>query len=165
MERCRGRRSSHLKLPITESILSRFSCIPAGRSIPVPLALRPSHSFFPSFVPGNVRLARANSFVITEPDQGDSMRFFSLAGILLYACVAYAQSTGSIRGVVSFEGGQTVAHDATVHLEPAGRTARTAADGSYEFANVPPGRYEVVAHLHFFSDERRTVTVAAGSVV
>lgn len=91
------------------------------------------------------------------------MRFYLLAGTLLFACLASAQSTGSIRGTVSFQAGQTTAHDATVHLEPLGLTVRTSDGGSYEFRDLPPGRYEVVTHLHFFNDERQTVTVTAGA--
>ena len=90
------------------------------------------------------------------------MRFFFAAAILLPACLAQAPSTGTIRGTVSFETGSAVAHDATVHLSPSEITARTDDSGNYTFTNVPPGRYEVVAHMHYFADERKVVEVAAG---
>ena len=97
------------------------------------------------------------------------MRIYSFAGVLFIACLssyAYAQSTsGSIRGAVTFQAGEGAAHDATVHLEPIGRTARTSATGEYEFKDVPPGRYDVVTHLHYFNDERKTITVTAGNTV
>jgi iron complex outermembrane receptor protein len=84
--------------------------------------------------------------------------------MLMAACVAHAQSTGSIRGIVSFEAGRAVAHDTTIHLTPSGRTVRTDEAGNYQFNDLPPGRYEVVAHLHFFNDERKRVEVTAGNV-
>ncbi|MCS6953325.1 MAG: TonB-dependent receptor [Bryobacterales bacterium] len=45
-----------------------------------------------------------------------------------------------------------------------GRTVQTAPDGSYEFRDVPPGTYEVLAHMHLLADERRTVEVPPGGV-
>ena len=84
------------------------------------------------------------------------MRRYLIAAILLSPFYAHAQSTGSIRGNVSFEAGSVAAHDATVHLTPLGRTVRTDDDGSYQFNNVPPGKYEVVAHVHYFNDERKS---------
>lgn len=92
------------------------------------------------------------------------MRRYLIAAILLSPFYAHAQSTGSIRGSVIFEAGSAAAHDATVHLTPLGRTVRTGDDGSYQFNDVPPGRYEVVAHVHYFNDERKTVQVTAGAV-
>ena len=83
---------------------------------------------------------------------------------LFTTCTAVAQTAGSIRGTVSFGAGSAVAHDATVHLSPLDRTVRTDESGKYEFTNVPPGRYEVVAHLHYFNDERRRVEVSAGQI-
>src|SRR3954453_14690638 len=91
------------------------------------------------------------------------MRIHWIAGFFLLASIAEAQAWGSIRGIVSFEGGNVSAHDTTVHLSPLGRTVRTDDAGNYEFKDVPPGKYEVVAHLHFFNDDRRTIEVAAGS--
>jgi iron complex outermembrane receptor protein len=90
------------------------------------------------------------------------MRNYLLAGVLVGACCANAQSTGRIRGTVTFETGRAAAHDTTIHLTPSGRTARTDDAGNYEFSGLAPGRYEVVAHLHFFNDERRVVQVSPG---
>src|SRR5829696_5673132 len=94
------------------------------------------------------------------------MRIYTFAGIFLLACLSYAQSTtGTVRGTVTFQAGKGAAHDATIHLEPTGKTARTTPTGEYEFTDVPPGRYDVVTHLHYFNDERKAVTVTAGATV
>ena len=92
------------------------------------------------------------------------MRSYFVAGVLLTACITRAQSTGSIRGTVTFDGGRSVAHDTTIHLTPLGKTARTDDAGNFEFKDLPPGRYEAVAHLHFFNDERKVVQVSADKV-
>ena len=93
------------------------------------------------------------------------MRTYLIAAILLSPCYAHAQSAGSITGTVTFEAGSVTAHDATVHLEPLGRTVRTGDDGVYRFDNVPSGQYVLVAHVHFFNDEKKPVQVTAGSTV
>src|SRR6476646_7110453 len=92
------------------------------------------------------------------------MRIYWIAGICLLASIADAQSTGTIRGTVSFEAGNVSAHDTTIHLSPLGRTVRTDDAGNFEIKDVPPGKYELVAHLHFFNDERKTIEVTSGAV-
>lgn len=87
------------------------------------------------------------------------LRLLSACFLLSYYC--FAQSSATIRGVVSVKGGSNL-HDATVVLMPLRRSVQTASDGSFEFANIPPGSYELLAHLHAFTDEKRSVQVSAG---
>src|SRR5690606_25404787 len=42
------------------------------------------------------------------------------------------------------------------------QTTETDEDGTYQFADVVPGRYTLLAHLEGFSDASRVVTVTAG---
>jgi iron complex outermembrane recepter protein len=87
---------------------------------------------------------------------------YGLAALLfMLAAAAAAQNTGTITGRVMVRGGSPL-HDATVLLMPLKRTLQTGPDGAFQFANVPPGRYDVLAHLHAFSDEKATVEVSAG---
>ena len=70
-----------------------------------------------------------------------------------------------IRGTVTLERGGGPLHHATVLVVQLSRSVETGAGGGFEFRQVPPGRYEVVAHMHPLSDERRTVEVPAGGSV
>lgn len=53
---------------------------------------------------------------------------------------------GTISGVVTEAGTGNPVENAQVLLNPGGATAVTAADGSYQFVNVPVGTHTVVAH-------------------
>ncbi|MCS6953326.1 MAG: TonB-dependent receptor [Bryobacteraceae bacterium] len=77
---------------------------------------------------------------------------------------AMAQTSGVLRGTARFERNDAPLHDVSVLIVKLGRSVRTAPDGSYEFRDVPPGTYEVVAHMHPLTDERRTVEVPPGGV-
>ncbi len=76
-----------------------------------------------------------------------------------------AQSRGTIRGSISMKETGGPLHDVNVHIVELDRGALSADDGSYEFEDVPPGTYHVVAHLDSnFTEAAQLVTVAAGGV-
>ncbi|HSW49667.1 MAG TPA: TonB-dependent receptor [Bryobacteraceae bacterium] len=75
------------------------------------------------------------------------------------------EATGSIEGTVRLAAtGDTLAR-AGVSISNLGRKAETDAAGRYRFAEVPPGKYEVMAHLHPLSDSRRSIEVTAGQAL
>jgi iron complex outermembrane receptor protein len=76
-----------------------------------------------------------------------------------------AQTTGTIRGSVSIEADESRLHHATVRIPKLRRTAQTEHDGTFEFRDVPPGQYEVVAHMHALTDRRQMVQVTPGATV
>lgn len=82
--------------------------------------------------------------------------------MLLTTAVCTAQSGGAIRGKVTVEG-QPV-HHARILIVQTGRSAETNDDGEFEFRNVPPGNYELIARATALSDSRRTIQVNAGEV-
>jgi iron complex outermembrane receptor protein len=86
-----------------------------------------------------------------------------LSGALLAAVALYgqAQNDGAITGRVTAQTGSPL-HDATVVLLPSGRSLQTSNTGEFQFRGLPPGRYDLLAHLHGFSDERVSVEVAVG---
>ncbi|MCC6590521.1 MAG: TonB-dependent receptor [Bryobacterales bacterium] len=88
---------------------------------------------------------------------------FRLGLLVLVVCeLATAQTAGSIEGSVTLkESGQPL-HHADVLLPKLGRKTDVDAKGSFRFANVPPGDWEIVAHMHSLSDARKRVTVRAG---
>lgn len=77
---------------------------------------------------------------------------------------AAGQQTGALRGTVKLAAQDAVLPHAMVLITKLGRSTLTGADGTYEFSGLPPGEYEVLAHLHPLADERRTVRVPAGGV-
>ncbi len=79
--------------------------------------------------------------------------------VVTAALVCSAAYAGDLRGRVTLEAnGAPVAH-ATVAIPQLGRSAQTDAEGAYEFRNLPPGSYEVMAHMHPLADERRRVEI------
>lgn len=82
--------------------------------------------------------------------------------LALCSIPAFSQQSGTIRGTVKLERNGDPLHHATVYLVEVRRSAESNEEGVYEFRDLAPGKYTVVAHLHPFSDERKTVEVAAG---
>jgi iron complex outermembrane recepter protein len=86
--------------------------------------------------------------------------------VLLIALSAMGQTRprGTLRGVVTLERTGDPVHHATVRIVTLGRSVETNEDGVFEFTNLRPGRYDVLAHLHPLSDARQTVEVLADQV-
>jgi len=85
---------------------------------------------------------------------------------LLYLALAPAApaqvSTATLRGRVTLEGRDTPLHHVTISLAPLRRTTETNDQGEYRFVDLPPGTYDVSAHLHATIDQKQTVELAAG---
>lgn len=99
-----------------------------------------------------------------------SLVLLSLALCICNAARAQTQggsvnSSGTIRGTVIFAANGETVHNATVLLSPSGRTTETNDDGAYEFTNVPPGDYQVIARLPRLPDALVRVTVTNTEVV
>src|ERR1044072_988406 len=72
---------------------------------------------------------------------------------------------GSIRGKVILSDGGTPLHNVIVNLVQLKRSVETDEEGAYEFQNVPPGTYTVLAHMEGVPDQTQQVRVAAGTPV
>ncbi len=95
------------------------------------------------------------------------LRFLTLLLIAALSLVtqpsAAAQSHGSLRGSVSLKESGRALHGVSVLIVELGRSTLSGDDGGYEFNRVPPGRYQVMAHLDsLFTETTRIVTVEAG---
>ncbi len=92
---------------------------------------------------------------------------FAVQALVLTACIALpatAEAAGSLSGTVSMRETGGPMHGANVLIVELGRGTLSDDDGSYEFTNVPPGRYHVVSHLdHIFSEEAKTVEIEDGA--
>ena len=74
-----------------------------------------------------------------------------------------AQTTGAtLRGVVRLAEGTTPLHNVIVTLVQLRRSTETNEQGAYEFQNLPPGNYTVLAHMEGFPDLAQNVTVTQG---
>ncbi len=89
----------------------------------------------------------------------DPMRRFPCLGLVL--TFPLLAQTGMITGKVTLEATGDPVHHATVMLVQLRRSVQTDQQGNYIFQNVPAGSYELLAHMHPFSDERRKTQVTA----
>jgi iron complex outermembrane receptor protein len=89
---------------------------------------------------------------------------YRLVAIVLFASAALAQNTGTIRGTVSLKADNSRLHNASVVITQLRRSVETGPEGTFEFRNVPPGTYDLIAHVHALTDERKRVTVPADGV-
>ena len=73
-----------------------------------------------------------------------------------------AQTAASIRGKVTLANSSEPIQHAHVLLIPSGKGTMSSPTGEYEFNNLPPGRYELVARMSAMSDDRKKIEVKAG---
>jgi iron complex outermembrane receptor protein len=89
-----------------------------------------------------------------------------LLHLLLVLCPAlmFGQTTGSIRGVIAIKETGGPLHDATVVIVELNRTTRSGNDGTFEFRDVPLGRYHLTTHVDsLFNQSTKLVDVEAGT--
>lgn len=89
---------------------------------------------------------------------------FSIAILLLTALSAFSQNSGTIRGKVAY-GDNLPLHDASVSITQTRQSTKTDENGTFQFENIPAGRYTVLVHQEGFADATKIVTVAAGAAV
>ena len=73
-----------------------------------------------------------------------------------------AQGGGAVRGTIKLSDGGTPLHNVIVNLVQLKRSTETDENGAYEFQNVPPGVYTILAHMEGFPDQTQQVRVIAG---
>ncbi len=73
-------------------------------------------------------------------------------------------SVGSVSGTVTLAATGKPVHHASVLLVPLGRVVESDDDGRYRLAEVPAGRYTLVATVNGLSGDRMVVTVTAGGM-
>ena len=87
----------------------------------------------------------------------------TVAFISVLSLQAFGQANATLRGTVTLgESGKPI-HNVIVTIMQLKRTVGTDEQGNYEFKNLPPGRYDVLAHLDRVPDMVQTVDVAAGA--
>ncbi|HYG79576.1 MAG TPA: carboxypeptidase regulatory-like domain-containing protein, partial [Pyrinomonadaceae bacterium] len=72
------------------------------------------------------------------------------------------QGGGAVRGTIRLADGGTPLHNVIVNLVQLRRSTETDENGAFEFQNVPPGTYTILAHMEGFPDQTQQVQVTAG---
>jgi len=86
-----------------------------------------------------------------------------LACVCFLSLQAFGQTNATLKGTVTLgESGKPI-HNVIVTIMQLKRTVGTDEQGNYEFKDLPPGRYNVLAHLDRVPDMVQTVDVAAGA--
>ncbi len=94
---------------------------------------------------------------------------FLLASLLLMTAAtgeenSAAPPVGRIEGKVVLAGSGAPLRHTTVVLIPSNRTTESDDRGAFTFANLAPGRYTLLAHMHALGDERKIVEVKPDAV-
>src|SRR5688500_9700622 len=90
---------------------------------------------------------------------------FGFVYLFLNLSTAVAQSSGTIRGMVTLVVNDIGLHNASVRITQLGRVTDTAEDGTYEFRDVPAGTYQVVATMAGMDSASQSVMVAEAGTV
>lgn len=86
-----------------------------------------------------------------------------LAFFPLLSLLALGQGNASLKGTVTLgENGKPI-HNVLITIMQLKRTVGTDEQGNYEFQNLPPGKYEVLAHLDRVPDIVQSVEVTPGA--
>ena len=91
------------------------------------------------------------------------IRFAALLAAMAFAVDLRAQTQPSIAGTVTLGNSGEPLHGASILIEGLGRTTTSDGEGRFFFDNLPPGTYDLLAHLDsIFTEESELVTVAEG---
>lgn len=77
--------------------------------------------------------------------------------------VINAQSTSGLRGTVTLGGSGKPIHNVLITILQLKKTVDTGDNGVYEFKDLPPGKYDVVAHLDRVPEVVQQVQIGAGA--
>jgi iron complex outermembrane receptor protein len=85
---------------------------------------------------------------------------------LVLSVTAFSQNsagTGTIRGTVTLQPSGIAARNAVVTISELKKSALTDENGTFEFSNTPPGKYQLIAHLDRVPDVVKAVEVTTGN--
>lgn len=92
-------------------------------------------------------------------------KLFPIILTLFFTTTAFSQTNGKITGTIFFGDDNAVLHQATVKVVELKRQAVSNDVGVFEFANVPPGTYTLLAHQEGFADVTQKVEVRPNETV
>jgi iron complex outermembrane receptor protein len=83
-------------------------------------------------------------------------------GLASLPTLAQSTATATLRGTVTLGDTDKPVHHVLITILQLKRTVDTDDNGKYEFENLPPGKYDVLAHLDRVPDVVQTVDLTAG---
>ena len=87
---------------------------------------------------------------------------FALIVLALASLPVLAQSRATLRGTVTLGDTDKPVHNVLITVLQLKRTVDTDDDGKYEFTDLPPGKYEVLAHIDRVPDVVQSIELTAG---
>ena len=87
---------------------------------------------------------------------------FIVLGLINLPVLAQASGTATLHGTVTLSSSGKPVHNVLITVLQLKRTISTDDDGRYEFTDLPPGKYDVVAQLDRVPDVVRTTDLTAG---
>ena len=96
--------------------------------------------------------------------KGNFLWMCAAGALMLGNALAAPQSEGKgrLRGTVTVRDNGSAIINASVLIIQLERSAATDAQGKFDFRDVPPGKYDVISHMHALTDELQTVEIIAG---
>lgn len=88
-----------------------------------------------------------------------------VSALIILLVPAFAQNIpggGMIRGIVQLQPSGVAVRNATVIISELRKSRITDENGEFEFAGVPAGRYQLIAHLDRVPDSVKTIEVSGG---
>jgi iron complex outermembrane receptor protein len=80
--------------------------------------------------------------------------------LCIFAAAGFSQDFGTIRGTVTLTGNDLTLPHVTVLISQLGRSVETGEDGTFEFQQVPPGTYSLIATRTGLTSISRSVQVS-----
>lgn len=92
---------------------------------------------------------------------------FALVVLALASLPSFSQTAGSatLRGTATLGDTNQPVHHVLITILQLKRSTDTDESGQYQFQNVPPGKYDILAHLDRVPDVVKSVTLVAGADV
>ena len=91
-----------------------------------------------------------------------ALTIFFLCSLPVIGLAQSGSANGTLRGKVTLANNGDPVHNVKVTIIQLRRSTETNEDGSYEFQNVPPGKYDISAHLERTPDILAKADVAGG---
>lgn len=95
--------------------------------------------------------------------RSQTILWVSFSIVVLSVTAAAQSSSGTIQGTVTLQPSGIGARNAVVTIAELKKAVLTDEKGAYEFSGVPPGKYQVIAHLDRVPDVIKTVEVTTGN--